>query len=64
MFLKVFDDKISLAKVAADQAAASVIRAIRNRGTGRPLPRAAAGHPLELLHLSRQLIICAGLIVE
>jgi glucosamine-6-phosphate deaminase len=42
MFLKVFDDKISLAKVAADQAAASVIRAIRNRGTARVIAASAA----------------------
>jgi glucosamine-6-phosphate deaminase len=42
MFLKVFDDKISLAKVAADQAAASVIGAIRNRGTARVIAASAA----------------------
>ena len=42
MFLKVFDDKISLAKAAADQVAASVIRAIRNRGTARVIAASAA----------------------
>jgi glucosamine-6-phosphate deaminase len=42
MFLKVFDDKISLAKAAADQAAASVIRAIRKRGTSRVIAASAA----------------------
>ena len=42
MFLKVFDDKISLAKAAADQAAASIIRAIRNRGTARVIAASAA----------------------
>ena len=42
MFLKVFDDKISLAKAAADQAAASVIHAIRNRGTARVIAASAA----------------------
>jgi glucosamine-6-phosphate deaminase len=42
MILKVFDDKISLAKVAADQAATSVIRAIRDRGTARVIAASAA----------------------
>jgi glucosamine-6-phosphate deaminase len=42
MILKVFDDKISLAKAAADQAATSVIRAIRVRGTARVIAASAA----------------------
>lgn len=42
MIFKVFDDKISLAKVAADQAATSVIRAIRDRGTARVIAASAA----------------------
>jgi glucosamine-6-phosphate deaminase len=42
MILKIFDDKISLAKVAADQAASSVIRAIRDRGTARVIAASAA----------------------
>ena len=42
MILKVFDDKISLAKVAADQAATSVIRAIRDRGMARVIAASAA----------------------
>jgi glucosamine-6-phosphate deaminase len=42
MILKVFDDKISLAKVAADQAATSIIRAIRDRGTARVIAASAA----------------------
>jgi len=42
MILKVFDDKSSLAKVAADQAATSIIRAIRDRGTARVIAASAA----------------------
>ena len=42
MILKVFDDKISLARVAADQAATSLIRAIRDRGTARVIAASAA----------------------
>ena len=42
MNLKVFDDKSSLAKVAADQAATSIIRAIRDRGTARVIAASAA----------------------
>jgi glucosamine-6-phosphate deaminase len=42
MILKLFEDKASLAKAAADQAAAAVTRAIRDRGKARVIAASAA----------------------
>lgn len=42
MILKVFEDKASLAKAAADQAATAVTRAIRDRGKARVIAASAA----------------------
>ena len=42
MILKVFEDKASLARAAADQAATAVTRAIRDRGKARVIAASAA----------------------
>jgi len=42
MILKIFEDKTSLAKAAADQAATAVTRAIRDRGKARVIAASAA----------------------
>jgi glucosamine-6-phosphate deaminase len=42
MVLRVFDDKISLGKTAAEQAATSIRRAIRDRGLARVIAASAA----------------------
>jgi glucosamine-6-phosphate deaminase len=42
MILKIFEDKTSLAKAAADQAATAITRAVRDRGKARVIAASAA----------------------
>src|SRR5271169_5695126 len=49
MVLKVFDDKISLGKAAAEQAATAIRRAIRDHGQARVIAATAASQ-LEFLN--------------